>query len=103
LFHHFFREVILKKEVFKFTTPICPCSPSNLYRHIFARHNSLDPLFQNLGIWIKGLGAVGQVSSVTYFSNLLVDKERRHKIKLTLNLRLVGYSIWSVSLIAAHI
>jgi hypothetical protein len=46
------------------------------------------------------------VSSATYFSNLLEDKDRRLKIKLTLsvilrvNLRLGGYSIWSASLIA---
>jgi hypothetical protein len=52
---------------------------------------------------------VGHVSSVTYFLNLLEDKDRRLKIKLTLslilrvNLRLGGYSIWSVSLIAPHI
>jgi hypothetical protein len=49
------------------------------------------------------------VSSVTYFSNLLEDKDRRLKIKLTLslilrvNLTLGGYSIWSASLIAPHI
>jgi hypothetical protein len=52
---------------------------------------------------------VGHVSSVTYFSNLLEDKDRRLKIKLTLslilrvNLRLRGYSIWSASSIAPHI
>jgi hypothetical protein len=49
------------------------------------------------------------MSSVTYFSNLLEDKDRRFKIKLTLslilrvNLRLGGYSICSASLIAPHI
>jgi cytoskeletal protein RodZ len=49
------------------------------------------------------------VSSATYFSNLLEDKDRRLKIELTLslillvNLRLGGYSIWSASLIAPHI
>jgi hypothetical protein len=49
------------------------------------------------------------VSSATYFSNLLEDKDRRLKIKLTLslilrvNLRLGGYSIWSASLLAPHI
>jgi hypothetical protein len=51
-----------------------------------ACHDSLDPLFQNLGIWIQGSGAAGQVSSVTYFSNLLEDKDRRPEIKLTLSL-----------------
>jgi hypothetical protein len=74
-----------------------------------ACHDSLDPLFQNLGIWIQGSGATGHVSLATYFSNLLEDKYRRLKIELTLslilrvNLRLEGYSIWSVSLIAPHI
>jgi hypothetical protein len=64
-----------------------------------ACQDSLDPLFQNLGIWIQGSGATGHVSSATYFSNLLEDKDRRLKIKLTLsvilrvNLRLGGYSI----------
>jgi hypothetical protein len=43
------------------------------------------------------------------FLNLLEDRDRRLKIKLTLslilrvNLRLGGYSIWSASLIAPHI
>jgi hypothetical protein len=66
----------------------------------------MDPFFQTLGIWIQGLGARGHVSSAIYFSNLLEDKDRRLKIKLTLslilqvNLRLKGYSIWSASLIA---
>jgi hypothetical protein len=41
------------------------------------------------------------VSSATYFSNLLKDKDRRLKTKLTLslillvNLRIGGYSIWN--------
>jgi hypothetical protein len=74
-----------------------------------ACHDYLDPLFQNLGIWIQGSGAAGHVSSVTYFSNLLEDKDRRLMIKLNLslilrvNVRLGGYSIWSASLIAPHI
>jgi hypothetical protein len=48
------------------------------------------------------------MSSATYFSNLLEDKEGRLKTKLTLslilrvNLRLLGYSIWSASSIAPH-
>jgi hypothetical protein len=48
------------------------------------------------------------MSSSTYFSNLLEDKDRRVKIELTLsmilqvNLRLGGYSIWSASLITPH-
>jgi hypothetical protein len=74
-----------------------------------ACHGSLDPLFTTLEIWIQGSGAAGHMSSVTYFSHLLEDKDRRLKIKLTLslilrvNLRLGGYSIWSASLIAHHI
>jgi hypothetical protein len=74
-----------------------------------ASYDYLDPLFQNLGIWTQGSGAAGHVLSATYFSNLLEDKDRRLKIKLTLslilrvNLRLGGYSIWSASLIAPHI
>jgi hypothetical protein len=34
-----------------------------------ACHDSFEPLFQNLGIWIQGSGAAGHMSSVTYFSN----------------------------------
>jgi hypothetical protein len=64
---------------------------------------------KTLRIWIEGSGAAGHVSLSTYFSNLLEDKDRRLKIKLTLNLirrvnlRLGGYSIWSASLITPHI
>jgi hypothetical protein len=49
------------------------------------------------------------VSPATYFLNLLEDKDRRLKSKLTLtlilrvNLSLVGYSIWSASPDAPHI
>jgi hypothetical protein len=74
-----------------------------------ACHDSSDPLFQSLEIWIQGSGAAGHVSSTTYFSNLLENKDRKFKIKLTLslilrvNLRLGDYSIWSASLIAPHI
>jgi hypothetical protein len=62
-----------------------------------------------LGIWIQGSRAAGHILSATYFSNLLEDKDRRLKIKLTLslilrvNLSIGGYSIWSASLIAPHI
>jgi hypothetical protein len=63
-----------------------------------------------LGDLESRLGSCGtRVSSATYFSNLLEDKDRRLKIKLTLslilrvNLRLGGYSIWSASLIAPYI
>jgi hypothetical protein len=61
------------------------------------------------GFGFKGSGSAGHVSSVTYFSKLLEDKDKRLKIKLTLslvlqvNLRLGGYSIWSASLITPHI
>jgi hypothetical protein len=40
-----------------------------------ACHDSLDPLFQTLGIWIQGSGAAEHVSSATYFPNLLEDKD----------------------------
>jgi hypothetical protein len=109
LFTTFFRDFIPKKEVSKLTTPICPCSPSNLYCHILHVTILWILYSKNLGIWIQGSGAVGYVSSATSFSNLLEDKDRRLKIKLTLslilrvNLRLRGYSIWSASLIAPHI
>jgi hypothetical protein len=39
-----------------------------------------------LGDLDSRLGAAGHVSSATYFSNLLEDKDRRLKIKLTLSL-----------------
>jgi hypothetical protein len=61
----------------------------------------LDSSFQTLGIRIQGSGA--------YFSNILEDKDRRVKNKLTpsqilrVNLSLKGYSIWSASSIALHI
>jgi hypothetical protein len=60
------------------------------------------------GFGFKARGLQGHVSSMTYFLNLLEDKDRKFKTKLTLslilrvNLRLGGYSIWSVSLIAPH-
>jgi hypothetical protein len=41
-----------------------------------AYHDSLDPLFQTLGIWIQGLGAAGHMSSASYFSNRMEDKDR---------------------------
>jgi hypothetical protein len=53
--------------------------------------------------------AAGYVSSRDHFLNSLEDKERRFKTNLTLNLilrcnlRLGGYSIWSVIFIAPHI
>jgi hypothetical protein len=51
-----------------------------------ACHDSLDPLFQNLEIWIQGSGAAEYMPSATYFSNLLEDKDRKLKIKLTFSL-----------------
>jgi hypothetical protein len=68
---------------------------------------SFIPKSENLDLRLGG--AAGYVSSATYFSNLLEDKDRKLEIKLTLslilrvNLRLRGYSIWSASLIAPHI
>jgi hypothetical protein len=67
------------------------------------------PFIPKLGVWIRGSGAAGHVSSMTYFSNLLEDKDRRLKIELTLslilrvNLKLGGYSIWSASSTASYI
>jgi hypothetical protein len=74
-----------------------------------ACHDSLDPLFQTLGIWIQGSRAAVHMSSATYFTNLWEDKDRRFKTHLTLslilrvNLWLGGYSIWSASSITPHI
>jgi hypothetical protein len=64
--------------------------------------------FPNLEIWIQGSGAAVHVLSMAYFIYFLEDKGRRFKTTLTLslilrfNLRLRGYSIWSVSLVAPH-
>jgi hypothetical protein len=109
LFHQFFRELTPKEEVFKFTTPICPCLPSNVCCHILHATTLWTLYSKTWGFGFKARGAAGHVSSVTYFSNLLEDNERRLKTTLTLNLilqvnlRLGGYSIWSASLIAPHI
>jgi hypothetical protein len=51
-----------------------------------ACHDSLDPLFQNLGDLDSRLGGYRTRVINTYFSNLLEDKDRRLKIKLTLSL-----------------
>jgi hypothetical protein len=65
--------------------------------------------FKSWGFGFKARGLQGHVSSATYFSNLLEDKNRRVKTKLTLslilrfNLRLGGYSIGSASSIAPYI
>jgi hypothetical protein len=67
---------------------------------------SLIPKLRDLD---SRLGGCGTRVISDLFSNLLEDKDRRLKIKLTLslilrvNLRLEGYSIWSASLIAPHI
>jgi hypothetical protein len=105
----FFRELILEERGFQIYYTNLPMFTIKSLPSYFACHDCLDPLFQNLGIWIQGLGATGHMSSAIYFSNLLKDKDRRLKIKLTLslilrvNIRLGGYSIWSASLIAPHI
>jgi hypothetical protein len=69
---------------------------------------SFFPNHSGFGFTVGGLE--GHVSSATYyFSNLLEDKDKKLKTKLTLslilqvNLRLWGYSIWSASSIATHI
>jgi hypothetical protein len=108
LIHHFFTEFIPKKSVFEFLNQFAHLN-HQIFTVIYCMPHSLDPLFQTLGIWIQGSGTATYVSSVTYFSNLLEDKGRRLKTKLTLslilrvNLRLGGYSIWSASSIAPHI
>jgi hypothetical protein len=109
LFNHFFRKFIPKKEVFKFTKPICPCSPSNLYRHILHATILWIHYSKPWGFGFRARGLQDTCHQRLIFSNLLEDKDRRLKIKLTLsmilrvNLRLGGYSMWSASLIAPHI
>jgi hypothetical protein len=108
LLNHFFREFISKKAAFGFLNQFAHLNVKSLLSYI-ACHDSFEPLFQTLEIWIQGSGATGHVSLATCFSNLLEDKDRRLKTKLTLslilrvNLRLGGYSIWSASSIAPHI
>jgi hypothetical protein len=98
----------LKKWFFEFLNQFAFLTIKYLPSYI-ACHDPLDPFFQTLGIWIQGSGAAGHVSSTTYFSNILEDKDRRFKANLTLslilqfNLKLGGYSIWSTSLTAPHI
>jgi hypothetical protein len=109
LFNNFIRDLILKKEVFEFLNQFSQTINSNSYFFTQPMAQPFGSFFPNLGIWIKGLGAPGHVSSMTYFSHFLEDKDRRFKINLTLslilrfNLRLGGYSIWSASSIAPHI
>jgi hypothetical protein len=68
----------------------------------------LDPFFQNFGFGFKA-GGYGTSIIDDLFFKFLEDKSRRFKTNLTLslilrfNLRLGGYSIWSVSFIAPHI
>jgi hypothetical protein len=109
LFNHFFREFIPKKVVFEFLNQFAHLNIKFLPSY-FACHDFLDPFLpKSWKFGFKARGLQGHVSSATYVSNLLKDKDRRLKTKLTLslilqvNLRLGGYSIWSVSLIAPHI
>jgi hypothetical protein len=67
LFHHFSKGFIPKKEVFKFTTPNCPCSPSNPYRHLLDATNIWILNSKTLGIWIQFSGAAGRVISDLFF------------------------------------
>jgi hypothetical protein len=86
---------------------------AHVHRQIFAVISCMPwffgSLIPNLGDLNSRLGGCGHESSATYFSNLPEDKDRRFKIKLTLNLilwvnlRLGGYSIWSANLITYHI
>jgi hypothetical protein len=99
LFNHFFREFIPKKEVFWiYWTNLPILTIKSLPSHI-ACHDSLDPLFQNLGDLDSRLGGCGTRVVSDFFSNLLEDNDRRLKNELTLslilrvNLRLEGYSI----------
>jgi hypothetical protein len=93
LFHHFFRDNVPKREVFKFLNQFTH------FNHFCFKHLS----------WIQGSEAAGQVSSMAFFKKNLEDKDKRFKTNLTLSLilrfnqRLVRYSIGSVSLIAPHI
>jgi hypothetical protein len=95
----FFQGIHPKKRGFQIYYTNLPMFTIKSLPSYIAWHDSLDPLFQNLGIWIQGSRAAGHVSSATYFANLLEDKNRRLKIKLTLsvilqvNLRLAGCSI----------
>jgi hypothetical protein len=101
LFKHFFREFIPKKVAFEFL--------NQFSRHIL--HAMILWILDSKpwGFGFKARGLQRNVSSVTYFSNLLEDKDRRLKTKLTfslilrVHLRLWGYSIWSASSIAPHI
>ena len=69
----------------------------------YAVCHEFGSLIPNPGIWIQGSGAAGYVSSTAYFSNSWRIRTRRLMTELTLslilrfNLRLGGYSIWSVS------
>jgi hypothetical protein len=85
LFNYFFREIIPEKAVFKFLTNLPILTIKFLLSYITC-HDSFNPLFQTLGIWIQSSGAARHVSPVTYFSNLLEDKDKRLKTKLTVSL-----------------
>jgi hypothetical protein len=108
LFNHFFIEFIMKKVVFKFPNQFSHLN-HQILTFIYRMPRFFGSFIPNLGNLDSRLGAAGHVSSATYFSNLLEDKDKRFKANLTLglilrfNLRLGGYSIWSASLIAPHI
>jgi hypothetical protein len=101
LFNCLFREFIPKKEIFKFTKPICPCTPSNLYRHIL-RATTLWILYSKpWGFGFKTRGLRDTCHQWLIFQICYKIRIERLKIKLTLslilwvNLRPTGYSIWS--------
>jgi hypothetical protein len=73
LFHHFFQGLHPKKRGFQNSYTNLPMFTIKSLPSYIACHDSLDPLFQNLGIWIQGSGVAGHVSSSTSFSNLLED------------------------------
>jgi hypothetical protein len=107
LFNHFFREFIPKKAVFEFLNQFSHLN--QILTVIYCMPRFFGSFFKILGVWIQNSEAAGHVLSVTYFSNLLEDKDRRFKTNLTIsliirfNLMLGGYSIWSASLIASRI
>jgi hypothetical protein len=105
----FFQGIHPKKGVFKFTTPIRPCLPSNLCRHIL---HATILLILNSKTWGFGFKARGLRDTchqrlIFQIYRKIRTEDSRFKLTLSLNLRvnirLGGYSIWSASLIAPHI
>jgi hypothetical protein len=105
----FFQGIHPEKRSFQIYFTNFPMFTIKIFTDIYCMPRIFGSLIPNLGELDSRLEAAGHVSSATYFSNLLEDKDKRLKIKLTLslilrvNLRLGCYSIWSASLIAPHI